>query len=115
VPRDAQKPYDMRAVVRELLDDGETLELQPQFGRSMLTCSEARRRNVAVSPTSRCSRRFQDRDAADKAARFLQVADAFHAIFLAATPASSRSGRARQYAAAAARMFMAQMRGSRVE
>ena len=55
-----------------------------------------------------------DRDAADKAARFLQVADAFHVpvIFLADNPGILSGSKAERAGTlrAAARMFMAQSR-----
>jgi hypothetical protein len=114
VPRDAQKPYDMRAVVRELLDDGETLELQPQFGRSLLTVlGRLGGETVAVLANQPMFLAGSvDRDAADKAARFLQVADAFHVpvIFLADNPGILSGSKAERAGTlrAAARMFMAQ-------
>jgi len=116
VPRDAQKPYDMRAVVRELLDDGETLELQPQFGRSLLTVlGRLGGETVAVLANQPMFLAGSvDRDAADKAARFLQVADAFHVpvIFLADNPGILSGSKAERAGTlrAAARMFMAQSR-----
>jgi len=116
VPRDAQQPYDMRAVVRLLLDGGETLEIQPQFGRSLLTLlGRLGGETVAVvanQPTFLAG--SIDRDAADKAARFLQIADAFHipVIFLADNPGILSGSKAERAGTlrAAARMFMAQSR-----
>lgn len=116
VPRDAQKPYDMRAVLRLLLDGGETLEVQPLFGRSLLTVlGRLGGETVAVvanQPTFLAG--SIDRDAADKAARFLQIADAFNlpVIFLADNPGILSGSKAETVGTlrAAARMFMAQSR-----
>lgn len=116
VPRDAQKPYDMRAVLRLLLDGGEALEVQPLFGRSLLTVlGRLGGEPVAVvanQPTFLAG--SIDRDAADKAARFLQIAEAFHlpVVFLADNPGilSGSKAEAAGTLRAAARMFMAQSR-----
>ena len=116
VPRDAQKPYDMRAVLRLLLDEGEMLEVQPLFGRSLLAVlGRLGGEPVAVvanQPTFLAG--SIDRDAADKAARFLQIADAFHlpVIFLTDNPGilSGSKAEAAGTLRAAARMFMAQSR-----
>jgi acetyl-CoA carboxylase carboxyltransferase component len=116
VPRDAQRPYDMRSVVRELLDDGEHLEIQPLFGRSLLTAlGRLGGESVAVvanQPTVLAG--AIDRDAADKAARFLQIADAFHlpVIFLADNPGVLSGSKAERAGTlrAAARLYMAQSR-----
>ena len=116
LPRDGQRPYDMRAVLREVLDVGELLEIQPLFGRSMLTVL-GRLGGEAVAVLANQPLMLAgsvDRDAAEKAARFLQIADAFHlpVIFLADTPGvlsgsqAERNGTLR----AAARMYMAQQR-----
>ena len=116
VPRDPQRPYDMRAVIRELLDSGEMLELQPLFGRSMLTAlGRLGGESVAVianQPTTLAG--AIDRDAADKAARFLQIADSFHlpVIFLADNPGVLSGSKAERAGTlrAAARLYMAQAR-----
>jgi acetyl-CoA carboxylase carboxyltransferase component len=116
VPRDAQKPYDMRAVVRLLLDGGDALEIQPQFGRSLLTVL-GRLGGEAVAVVANQPMFLAgsiDRDAADKAARFLQLADAFHppVVFLADNPGILSGSKAERAGTlrAAARMFMAQSR-----
>lgn len=116
VPRDGHKPYDMRAVLRLLLDEGEMLEVQPLFGRSLLAVlGRLGGESVAVvanQPTFLAG--SIDRDAADKAARFLQIADAFNlpVIFLADNPGilSGSKAEAAGTLRAAARMFMAQSR-----
>jgi methylmalonyl-CoA decarboxylase subunit alpha len=116
IPRDPQRPYDMRAVLRELLDGGDCLEIQPLFGRSIITAlgrlGGASVAVVANQPTVLAG--AIDRDAADKAARFLQIADAFHVpvIFLADNPGVLSGSKAERAGTlrAAARLYMAQSR-----
>jgi acetyl-CoA carboxylase carboxyltransferase component len=116
VPADTSRPYDMRAVLGLLLDDGDWLELQPLFGRAIL-CALARLGGEPVAVLASQPLVLAgaiDRDAADKAARFLQIADAFQlpVIFLADTPGvlggskAERAGTLR----AAARLYHAQAR-----
>jgi len=116
VPRDAQRPYDMRAVLSALVDAGDTLEIQPLFGRSIITAlGRIGGESVAIvanQPTVLAG--AIDRDAADKAARFLQIADAFHVpvIFLADNPGVLSGSKAERASTlrAAARLYMAQSR-----
>ncbi|MBW2271930.1 MAG: acetyl-CoA carboxylase carboxyltransferase subunit [Deltaproteobacteria bacterium] len=116
IPPNPRKPYDMRKVVALLADEGSVLEVQPRFGSSMVTAlAFLGGRSVAIVANQPMVKAGAiDRDAADKAARFLEIADAFHlpAIFLADNPgvmagtAAEREGVLRH----AARMFAAQSR-----
>jgi len=116
VPADPRRPYDVLPVIDALCDAGTVLEIQPAFGCTVVT-TLARLGGetvalVANQPAVKAG--AIDADAADKAARFLEVADAFHlpAVFLADNPgvlagtAAERSGILRH----AARMFAAQAR-----
>ena len=116
VPSDDRKPYAMAKVVSRIVDEGSLLEIQPHFGASLLTAF-ARLGGQAVAvvannPNVRAG--AIDREAADKGARFIEIAGSFHfpVIFLADNPgvmpgtAAERSGALR----AAARMFAAQRR-----
>jgi acetyl-CoA carboxylase carboxyltransferase component len=106
----------MRAVLREVLDEGESLEIQPLFGRSIITAlGRLGGESIAIvanQPTVLAG--AIDRDAADKAARFLQVADAFHVpvLFLADNPGVLSGSKAERAGTlrAAARLYMAQSR-----
>ncbi|NUU20004.1 MAG: acetyl-CoA carboxylase carboxyltransferase subunit [Streptomycetaceae bacterium] len=108
IPPDARRPYDMRAVLAAVFDAKTVLEIQPRHGGSLLTAFAV----VANQPAVRAG--TIDTDAAEKAARFLGVCDAFHlpVVFLADNPgvlagtASEKAGVLR----AAARMFAAQHR-----
>ena len=116
VPADDRKPYSMVEVARMLADAESLLEIQPDFGQSLLTAlARLGGRPVAIvgnNPSVRAG--SIDRDAADKGARFLEIAGSFHlpVIFLADNPGvmpgtvAERSGALR----AAARMFAAQRR-----
>ncbi|MFF4357100.1 acyl-CoA carboxylase subunit beta [Streptomyces sp. NPDC001604] len=79
VPADGSRPYDMRAVIREVVDEGEWLETHEAWATSVL-CGLARLDGqtvgiVASQPTSLAG--VLDIHAAEKAARFVSVCDAF--------------------------------------
>src|SRR4051794_26483991 len=38
LPESNRKPYDMYEVIRRIVDDGEWLDLKPQFARTVITC-----------------------------------------------------------------------------
>jgi acetyl-CoA carboxylase carboxyltransferase component len=69
----------VRALIATLADDGSVLELRPSFGRSMITALV----RVEGSPMGLIANNPQhlggaiDSDASDKAARFLQLCEAF--------------------------------------
>ncbi|MGW4563071.1 acyl-CoA carboxylase subunit beta [Streptomyces sp. NPDC004561] len=79
VPADGSRPYDMRAVIREIVDEGEWLETHEGWATSVL-CGLARLDGltvgiVASQPTSLAG--VLDIHASEKAARFVSVCDAF--------------------------------------
>jgi len=116
VPADQKKAYDMLAVIRLLADGGELLEVQPGYGRAILTAlAHVGGEPVAIVASQPLVKAGAiDAEAADKAARFIELADAFHLplVFLADTPGvqvgrvSERQGILRR----AMRMFAAQAR-----
>jgi acetyl-CoA carboxylase carboxyltransferase component len=116
IPADPRRPYDVRAVVDVVVDHGSVLEIQPAFGRAIVTAL-ARLGGDAVAIVANqpmVKGGAIDAESADKAARFVDVAGAFHlpVVFLADNPgvlagsAAERSGVLRH----AARMFAAQAR-----
>jgi methylmalonyl-CoA decarboxylase subunit alpha len=116
VPPDPRQPYPIRPVLAELVDDGLLLDVQPDFGRSIVTALAflgGRSVGIVANDPSVLAGTI-DRDAADKAAHFLDVADAFGlpCVFLADNPgvlagtAAERSGILRH----AARLFAVQHR-----
>jgi acetyl-CoA carboxylase carboxyltransferase component len=90
VPRDENKPFDMMLVVRELVDEGSLFEIKPLFAREIVTAlARVDGRVVGVvanQPKALGGILFVD--SADKAARFIQLCDAFNVplLFLADVP-----------------------------
>jgi methylmalonyl-CoA decarboxylase subunit alpha len=79
LPASNRQPYDMYDVVRRIVDDGDWLDLKPQFARSIITCL-ARMGGRPVGIVANQPRHLGgilDNDAADKAARFVSLCDAF--------------------------------------
>lgn len=116
IPADPRHAYDIRNVIEVLVDRGSHLEIEPAYGRTVVT-TLARLGGTAVAivanqPAVKAG--SIDADGADKATHFLGVAAAFHlpVLFLADNPgvlagsASERAGILRH----AARMFAAQTR-----
>ncbi len=93
IPPDPRRPYAIRPVLTEMVDAGELLEVQPGFGRSIVTAlAHLGGHSIAIvanDPSVLAG--TIDRDAADKAAHFLDVADAFGlpCLFLADNPGVS--------------------------
>lgn len=114
VPPNPRRPYDMRAVLKVVLDAGSYFEIQPRYGAAVITAlARLGGQPVAVVANQpRVRAGAIDSAAAEKAARFIQFADAFHLplLLVADNPgvlpgsASERAGILR----AAARMFAAQ-------
>jgi acetyl-CoA carboxylase carboxyltransferase component len=90
IPKDENKPFDMMAVIRELIDAGSWLELKPLFAREVLT-GFARidgRVTGIVANQPKWLGGVLFVDSADKAARFIQLCNAFNVplLFLADVP-----------------------------
>jgi acetyl/propionyl-CoA carboxylase alpha subunit/acetyl-CoA carboxylase carboxyltransferase component len=90
VPENRLRVYDVRAVVRALADTGSVLELRRHFGLGMVTALariEGRPLGIVANDPTHLAGAI-DRDGADKAARFLQLCDAFDlpVLFLCDTP-----------------------------
>jgi acetyl-CoA carboxylase carboxyltransferase component len=90
IPANRRRVYDVRAVIEALADTGSVLELRRGFAAGMITALarvEGRALGiVANSPAHRAG--AIDADGADKAARFMQLCDAFDLplLFLCDTP-----------------------------
>ncbi len=114
VPRDTRRSYDMRKLLAMVFDAESILELQPLHGTSMITALARLGGTpiLAVANQPTVMGGAITREAAEKAAHFLEVAGAFEmpVVFLAdnpgvmAGPDAERSGILR----AAARMYRAQ-------
>lgn len=79
VPENRVRAYDVRTVVEALADTGSVLELRPSFGRGVVTALarvEGRPLGLIANDPAWLGGAI-DSDAADKAARFLRLCDAF--------------------------------------
>jgi acetyl/propionyl-CoA carboxylase alpha subunit len=112
IPENRLRVYDVRKVVRTLSDDDSVLELRPGFGTGIVTALarvEGRPLGIIASNPMHLGGAI-DAPGADKAARFLQLCDAFSlpVLFLCDTPGimvgpdSERTGLVRH----AARLFV---------
>jgi acetyl-CoA carboxylase carboxyltransferase component len=116
IPPDPRRPYPIGPVLEALVDEGSLLEIQPTFGRSIVTAlAHLGGRSVAmVANDPSVMAGTIDSNAADKAAHFLSVADAFGlpCIFLADNPGVLAGTTAEQQGILrhAARMFAVQRR-----
>lgn len=79
IPENRLRAYDVRAVIDTLADTGSVLELRAGFGKAIVTALvEVEGRPIAIIANDpRMNGGAIDADAADKCARFLQLADAF--------------------------------------
>ena len=80
VPILPNKSYDMHEVITEIVDNGDYMEVQPQFATNMIICF-ARMGGRAVGVVANQTRVLAgtiDIDAADKAGRFIRFCDSFN-------------------------------------
>ncbi len=80
VPDAANKPYDIRDVVRYVVDDGEFLEVHEHFAQNIV-CGFSRLNGYAVGVVGNQPKTMAgvlDIDASSKAARFVRFCDAFN-------------------------------------
>jgi acetyl-CoA carboxylase carboxyltransferase component len=90
IPENRLRVYDVRDVLHTLADTESVLELRPEFGRGMVTAL-ARVEGVPLGVIASNPLHLGgaiDSDGADKAARFMQLCDAFSLplLFLCDTP-----------------------------
>jgi acetyl-CoA carboxylase carboxyltransferase component len=79
VPESSRKPYDMYEVISEIVDDGEYFDIKPKFAKTLITCF-ARFGGRPVGIVANQPKQLAgilDNDSADKAARFINLCDAF--------------------------------------
>jgi acetyl-CoA carboxylase carboxyltransferase component len=90
LPPSNRQPYDMYDVIRRIVDDGEWLDLKPQWAKTIVTClARLGGRPVGiVASQPRQLGGILDNDSADKAARFVNLCDAFAVplVFLVDVP-----------------------------
>jgi acetyl-CoA carboxylase carboxyltransferase component len=113
VPEQRKRAYEVRTVIDGLFDEGSVLELRRGFGAGMVTALarlEGRSLGVVANDPTHLGGAI-DADAADKAARFMALCDAFALplLFLCDTPGfmvgpeAERTATVRHFA----RMFLA--------
>ena len=90
IPENRKRIYDVRQVIETMADIGSVLELRKSFGLSMITALarvEGRPIGIIANNPSHLAGAI-DSQAADKAARFMQLCDAFDLpiLFLCDTP-----------------------------
>jgi acetyl-CoA carboxylase carboxyltransferase component len=79
LPESNRKPYDMYDVIRHVVDDGEWFDLKPQFAKTIITCL-ARMGGRPVGIVANQPKQLGgilENDSADKAARFINLCDAY--------------------------------------
>jgi acetyl-CoA carboxylase carboxyltransferase component len=79
VPESARHPYDMYDVIGEIVDDGEIFDIKPKFAKTIITCL-ARFGGQPVGIVANQPKQLGgilENDSADKAARFVNLCDAF--------------------------------------
>lgn len=80
VPTDPNKPYEMKDVIRYIVDDGDFFESHPYFATNMLT-GFARLNGQSIGIIANQPKVLAgclDIDASDKSARFIRFCDAFN-------------------------------------
>ncbi len=90
VPGNRRRAYDVHRAVEIIVDAGSSLELRPRFGRGMVTTLariEGRPVGIVANNPMHLAGAITS-DCADKAARFLQLCEAFRlpVLFLCDTP-----------------------------
>jgi acetyl-CoA carboxylase carboxyltransferase component len=79
LPESPRKPYDMYEVIRRIVDDGDYFDLKPKFARTLITCL-ARMGGRPVGIVANQPKHLGgilENDSADKAARFINLCDAY--------------------------------------
>jgi acetyl-CoA carboxylase carboxyltransferase component len=79
LPASTRAAYDMYEIIRRIVDDGEYFDLKPRWARSIITCLArfGGRPAGIVANQPRHLGGILDNDSADKAARFINLCNAF--------------------------------------
>src|SRR5213082_304814 len=80
LPESNRKPYDMYEVIRRIVDDGVYFDIKPQFAKTIITCLArfGGRSAGIVANQPRQLGGILDNDSSDKAARFINLMNAFN-------------------------------------
>jgi acetyl-CoA carboxylase carboxyltransferase component len=80
VPESSRQPYDMYELIAEIVDDGEYFDVKPKFAKTLITCF-ARFGGMPCGIVANQPKQLAgilENDSADKAARFINLCDAFN-------------------------------------
>ncbi|MFC1915646.1 acyl-CoA carboxylase subunit beta [Chloroflexota bacterium] len=80
IPEEARKTYDMKAVIRSIVDDGKFLEPSRQYAINLITCFARLNGDVIgiIANQPNYLAGCLDINASDKATRFIRFCDAFN-------------------------------------
>jgi acetyl-CoA carboxylase carboxyltransferase component len=79
LPESNRKPYDMYDLIKLIVDDGYLFDMKPQFAKTIITCfarMNGRPVGIVASQPKQLGGILEN-DSADKAARFVNLCDAF--------------------------------------
>ena len=79
LPESNRKPYDMYEIIRRIVDHGEVFDMKPQWAKTLITCFArmgGRPVGIVASQPKQLGG-ILDNDSADKAARFVNLCNAF--------------------------------------
>lgn len=79
LPESSRQPYDMYEIIKHIVDDGEYFDMKGKWAKSIITCF-ARMDGRSVGIVANQPKHLGgilDNDSADKAARFINLCDAF--------------------------------------
>ncbi len=79
LPESNRKPYDMYELIRAITDDGSYFDLKPQWAKTIITCLArfgGRPAGIVANQPRRLGG-ILDNDSADKAARFINLCNAY--------------------------------------
>ncbi len=79
LPDSNRKPYDMYEVIRRIVDDGELFDMKAQWAKTIITCFArfgGRPAGIVANQPKQLGG-ILDNDSADKAARFVNLCNAF--------------------------------------
>jgi acetyl-CoA carboxylase carboxyltransferase component len=90
LPESSRKSYDMYGLIKAIVDDGDILDIKPRWARNIITClARIGGRSVGiVANQPKHLGGILDVNTSDKAARFMQICDAFNIplVFLQDVP-----------------------------
>lgn len=90
VPRNRRSPYDMRALIRMIVDVDSMFEIQATYGRALITCLARMNGKVVgvIANNPMVNGGAVDHKAARKQTRFIELCDMFHIpmVFLVDVP-----------------------------